>query len=61
MIAPLFVGSNSDDSRIRSTSSLVSTSNPASADTGDVCYNSTDNKLNVYDLMIGLEHLMMAH
>ena len=50
-MAPLFVGSNSDDSRIRSdrVGLAASTSNPASADTGDVYYNSTDNKLNVYD------------
>ena len=50
-MAPLFVGSNSDDSRIRSdrVGLAASTSNPASADTGDAYYNSTDNKLNVYD------------
>ena len=50
-MAPLFVGSNSDDSRIRSdrVGLAASTSNPASADTGDVYYNSTDNKLTVYN------------
>ena len=50
-MAPLFVGSNSDDSRIRSdrVSLAASTSNPASAVTGDVYYNSTDNKLTAYN------------
>jgi len=50
-MAPLFVGSNSDDSRIRSdrVGLAASTSNPASADTGDVYYNSTDNKLTLYN------------
>ena len=50
-MAPLFVGSNSDDSRIRSdrVGLAASTSNPASAVTGDVYYNSTDNKLTVYN------------
>ena len=50
-MAPLFVGSNSDDSRIRSdrVGLAVSTSNPASTDTGDAYYNSTDNKLTLYN------------
>lgn len=47
----VFVGSNSDDSRIRSNrvGFAVSTSNPASASEGDAYYNSGDSKLNVYD------------
>ena len=49
-MAPLFVGSNSDDSRIRSdrVGLAASTSNPASADAGDAYYNSTDNALKIY-------------
>ena len=49
-MAPLFVGSNSDDSRIRSdrVGLAASTSNPASAVTGDAYYNSTDNALKIY-------------
>tara|TARA_B100000073_G_scaffold218101_1_gene181441 strand:+ start:1390 stop:3036 length:1647 start_codon:yes stop_codon:yes gene_type:complete len=49
-MAPLFVGSNSDDSRIRSdrVSVAASTSNPASAVTGDAYYNSSDNALKIY-------------
>ena len=47
----VFVGSNSDDSRIRSNrvGFAASTSNPASASEGDAYYNSGDSKLNVYD------------
>ena len=47
----VFVGSNSDDSRIRSNrvGFAASTSNPGSPAKGDAYYNSTDNKLNVYD------------
>jgi hypothetical protein len=47
----VFVGSNSDDSRIRSNrvGFAASTSNPGSPAEGDAYYNSTDNKLNVYD------------
>ena len=47
----VFVGSNSDDSRIRSNrvGFAASTSNPGSASEGDAYYNSGDSKLNVYD------------
>ena len=50
-MAPIFVGSNSDDSRIRSNrvGFAVSTANPGSAAEGDVYFNSTDNKLRAYD------------
>ena len=49
-MAPIFVGSNSDDSRIRSdrVGLAASTSNPASADAGDAYYNSTDNAVKLY-------------
>ena len=50
-MAPIFVGSNSNDSRIRSNrvGFAVSTANPGSAAEGDVYFNSTDNKLRAYD------------
>ena len=48
---PIFVGSNSDDSRIRSNrvGFAVSTSNPGSASEGDVYFNSSDSGLRAYD------------
>tara|TARA_A100001201_G_scaffold8748_1_gene13214 strand:- start:11 stop:1729 length:1719 start_codon:yes stop_codon:yes gene_type:complete len=47
----VFVGSNSDDSRIRSNrvGFAASTANPDSPSEGDAYYNSGDGKLNVYD------------
>ena len=44
---PIFVGSNSDDSRIRSNrvGFAVSTANPGSASEGDVYFNSSDSGL----------------
>jgi len=47
----VFVGSNSDDSRIRSNrvGFAASTSNPGTASEGDAYYNSGNSKLNVYD------------
>ena len=49
-MAPIFVGSNSDDSRIRSdrVGLAASTSNPASAVAGDAYYNSGDNAVKLY-------------
>ena len=48
---PIFVGSNSDDSRIRSNrvGFAVSTANPGSASEGDVYFNSSDGGLRAYD------------
>jgi len=48
---PIFVGSNSDDSRIRSNrvGFAVSTANPGSASEGDVYFNSSDSALKAYD------------
>ena len=50
-MAPIFVGSNDDNSRVRSNrvGFAISTSNPGSASEGDAYYNSTDNQLNIYD------------
>ena len=47
----IFVGSNNNDSKIRDNRVGLanSTSNPSSPDTGDAYYNSTDNKLTVYN------------
>ena len=47
----IFVGSNNNDSKIRDNrvGFANSTSNPSSPDTGDAYYNSTDNKLTVYN------------
>jgi hypothetical protein len=47
----IFVGSNNNDSKIRDNrvGFAISTSNPSSPDTGDAYYNSTDNKLTVYN------------
>ena len=47
----IFVGSNNNDSKIRDNrvGLAISTSNPSSPDTGDAYYNSTDNKLTVYN------------
>ena len=48
---PIFVGSNSDDSRIRSNrvGFAVSTANPGTASEGDVYFNSSDSGLRAYD------------
>ena len=50
-MAPIFVGSNSDDTRVRSNrvGLAASTSNPGTASEGDGYYNSSDNKLKFYD------------
>ena len=50
-MAPIFVGSNNEDSRIRSNriGFAVSTANPGSASEGDGYYNSTNNQLSVND------------
>lgn len=50
-MAPVFVGSNNEDSRIRSNriGFAASTANPGSADEGDGYYNSSDNQLKLYD------------
>jgi hypothetical protein len=47
----IFVGSDNNDSKIRDNrvGLAISTSNPSSPDTGDAYYNSTDNKLTVYN------------
>ena len=47
----IFVGSNNNDSKIRDNrvGFAISTSNPSAPDTGDAYYNSTDNKLTVYN------------
>ena len=47
----IFVGSDNNDSKIRDNrvGFAISTSNPSSPDTGDAYYNSTDNKLTVYN------------
>ena len=50
-MAPIFVGSNSDDTRVRSNrvGFAASTSNPGTASEGDGYYNSSDNQLKFYD------------
>ena len=50
-MAPIFVGSNSDDTRIRSNrvGLAASTSDPGSASEGDIYYDSTNNKVKTYD------------
>ena len=50
-MAPIFVGSNSDDTRIRSNrvGLAASTSDPGSASEGDIYYNSTGNQIKTYD------------
>ena len=50
-MAPIFVGSNDDNSRVRSdrVGFAISTANPGSASEGDAYYNSSDNQLNIYD------------
>ena len=47
----IFVGSDNNDSKIRDNrvGLAISTSNPSSPNTGDAYYNSTDNKLTVYN------------
>ena len=49
-MAPLFVGSNSDDSKIKldRVSVAASTADPGSASVGDAYYNSSDNNLKFY-------------
>ena len=50
-MALIFVGSNDDNSRVRSdrVGFAISSSNPGSASEGNAYYNSTDNQLNIYD------------
>ena len=50
-MAPIFVGSNSDDSKIKldRVSVAASTADPGSASVGDAYYNSSDNNLKFYD------------
>ena len=50
-MAPIFVGSNDDDSRIRGNrvGFAISTANPGSASEGDIYFNSTDKQLRGYD------------
>ena len=50
-MAPIFVGSNSDDTRIRSNrvGLAASTSDPGTASEGDIYYNSTGNQIKTYD------------
>ena len=50
-MAPIFVGSNSDDTRIRSNrvGLAASTSDPGSASEGDIYYDSTNNNVKTYD------------
>ena len=50
-MAPIFVGSNSDDTRIRSNrvGLAASTSDPGSASEGDIYYDSTNNLVKTYD------------
>ena len=50
-MAPIFVGSNNEDSRIRSNriGFAASTADPGSADEGDGYYNITDNQLKLSD------------
>ena len=50
-MAPIFVGSNNENSRIRSNriGFAASTSDPGSAAEGDGYYNSSDNQLKFYD------------
>jgi len=50
-MAPIFVGSNSDDTRIRSNrvGLAASTADPGSASEGDIYYNSTNNQVKTYD------------
>ena len=50
-MAPIFVGSNSDDTRIRSNrvGLAASTADPGTASEGDIYYDSTNNKVKTYD------------
>ena len=50
-MAPIFVGSNSDDTRIRSNrvGLAASTSDPGSASEGDIYYDSTNNLIKTND------------
>ena len=50
-MAPIFVGSNSDDTRIRSNrvGLAASTSDPGTASEGDIYYDSTNNQVKTYD------------
>ena len=50
-MAPIFVGSNSDDTRIRSNrvGLAASTADPGSASEGDIYYDSTNNQVKTYD------------
>ena len=50
-MAPIFVGSTDDDSRIRGNrvGFAISTANPGSASEGDIYFNSTDKQLRGYD------------
>ena len=50
-MSPIFVGSDSSNSRIRSDriGFAASTTDPGSAAEGDGYYNSTDDQLKVYD------------
>tara|TARA_A100001201_G_scaffold8748_1_gene13215 strand:- start:1769 stop:3436 length:1668 start_codon:yes stop_codon:yes gene_type:complete len=50
-MAPIFVGSNSDDSKIKldRVSVAASTADPGSASVGDAYYNSSDNNLKFYN------------
>ena len=50
-MAPIFVGSNNENTRIRSNriGFAASTSDPGSAAEGDGYYNSSDNQLKFYD------------
>ena len=49
-MAPIFVGSNNENTRIRSNriGFAASTSDPGSAAEGDGYYNSSDNQLKFY-------------
>jgi len=50
-MAPIFVGSDSINSNVRSdrVGFAISTSNPGSSSEGDSYFNSTNKQLNVYD------------
>ena len=50
-MAPIFVGSNSDDTRIRSNrvGLAASTADPGTASEGDIYYDSTNNQVKTYD------------
>ena len=50
-MAPIFVGSNSDDTRIRSNrvGLAASTSDPGTASEGDIYYNSSNNLIKTHD------------